>query len=143
MGRQSYKLVLCSLAGLGKMAQRTRRKRLLSDREIVDLYKSGLSAMEVAQQAGTNWSKVLELVREAGETVRPKGSPRPTLPEGVTEADVCRRYRAGESGLQIAASLKIGRNFVYRILEQGGVRLRSNPKYTASLTPSGRSRPSS
>jgi hypothetical protein len=101
-----------------------RTRRTLSDAEIVALYVGGLDSETIGARANCNATAVLDIVRAAGETVRPRGGrPRGDL-HAITDADICQRYAQGWSGPRIAQAANCNVSSVYNILRRCGVPLR-------------------
>lgn len=99
--------------------------RTLSDAEIVRLYVAGEDSTTVAFKANCDSTTVLNLVRQAGETVRRSGGRRTTNKLKLTEAEICRRYFAGESGPTLADAAGTSPSTIYGVLKRGGVQRRA------------------
>jgi hypothetical protein len=103
-------------------------RRKLSDADIVRLYlDEGLDSDTVGAAAGCSGTKVLQLVRAAGGQVRRVGGPRRVSPLKLDADEIIRRYRAGESGPQIARIADCATSSVYHVLRSNGVALRPSP----------------
>lgn len=106
------------------------RGRLLSDDQITELYASGETADAIAQKAGCCGVTVLELVRKAGLPVRKPGAPPSHKPRTISDSEIVRRYRAGQSGPLIADAADCTPSTIYRLLRGLGVEVRppQNPR---------------
>lgn len=105
--------------------------RLIPDDKIVELYASGLDADSIGYRAGCCGTTVLNIVRDAGGTVRPAGS-NPAKPLKLTAAEICKRYLAGESGPILADAAGCTASTVYRLLRAHGVVMRDTGPRTAA-----------
>jgi hypothetical protein len=109
------------------------RSRLLPDDEIISLYLSGLDSETIGFRARCSGTTVLQIVRRAGHPVRPRGN-HPGTPRAFSDGEMCKRYRLGESGQQIAAAAGCSIGTVYRILAANNVPRRpSNNSLQATL----------
>lgn len=101
------------------------RTRALTDQQIVNMYVGGMDAESVGFKAGCSGSTVLNLVRAAGQTVRPSGGRRrSTL--SIPESEVVRLYLDGQSGPQIAVIAGCTPSAVYHILRRRNVPIRDS-----------------
>jgi DNA-binding CsgD family transcriptional regulator len=104
---------------------RGRGGRKLSDAEIIRLYVSGRDADAIGFDAGCSSTTVLNLVRAAGETVRPSGGRRRSV-LAISRDQIVQMYRDGQSGPQIAAVAGCTPSTVYHTLRAAGVPLRDS-----------------
>jgi len=102
------------------------RPRALTDEQIVSLYVDEmLDGDTIGAAARCSGSTVLNLVRAAGQQVRPSGGRRrSTL--SIPESEVARLYLDGQSGPQIAAIAGCTPSAVYHILRRNGVPIRDS-----------------
>lgn len=110
---------------------RGRSSRRLSDDEIIKLYvEEGHDAESIAFDAGCSGTTVLTIVRAAGHTVRKggRGVPRKRL---ITDSEIIRRYRDGQSGPLLADAAGCTAGTIYRLLRQYGVEVRPAPNGSA------------
>jgi uncharacterized protein (DUF433 family) len=114
------------------------RRRRLSDEEIVALYVGGLDSGTIAIQAGCDATTVLDLVRKAGGTVRPTGGRARIDRHRITDAEICRRYRDGQSGPMIADAAACNASSVYNILRRYNVPLRDSRQVTRAANAAAR-----
>lgn len=108
------------------------RVRALTDAEIVRLYVAGLDSESVGARANVNPTTVLDLVRKAGETVRSRGKPPPEKLLAITAAEICRRYRNGESGPKLADAAHCSAATIYGVLRRAGIKRRPASSYAQS-----------
>lgn len=80
--------------------------RRLSDAEIVQLYRETQSSVDVSLAAGCSADTVLDIVRAAGEPVRPIGGGNKGRYKAyrLSDAEIVQRYRQGE-GMPTIANL--------------------------------------
>src|SRR5215217_1380934 len=81
---------------------RGRGLRTLSDAEIVSRYLAGGSTDAIGQDANCPPDTVLYLVRRAGHQPRPRGARARHKVLPLDDAQICRLYRDGLSGPEIA-----------------------------------------
>jgi DNA-binding CsgD family transcriptional regulator len=99
---------------------RGRERRTLSDLDIVRLYVEGLDSDSIAMRAGCSGATVLEIVRNAGETIRKPGA-RNRKKLKLTDAEILILYRSGQSGQAVADAAGTSTATVYNIVRaQGG-----------------------
>jgi DNA-binding CsgD family transcriptional regulator len=114
---------------------RGRGSRSLTDAEIIQAYVQGEDADSIGIRAGCSGTTVRDLVRAAGEVVRGRGK-RPRKPLKLTDAEILRLYRSGQSGQAVADAAGTTTNTVYKIVrDQGGTirpAQRSKREYVAS-----------
>ena len=101
-----------------------RGRRTLSDEEIVRLYLSGIDSDTIGYRANCSGTTVTNIVRAAGEVVRGRGT-RPRKPINLTDAEVVRRYRDGESGPTLADAAGCTTSVIYRIIREAGGHVRA------------------
>jgi hypothetical protein len=109
---------------------RGKTRRRLSDDEIIRMYvEDGTDAESIAFQAGCSGSTVLSIVRAAGHQTRKpgRGAPRKRL---IDDAEIIRRYRAGQTGPLLADAAGCTPGTIYRLLRQYGIDVR--PSATGS-----------
>lgn len=106
---------------------RGKRARTLDDPEIIRLYvEEQLDGESIGIRAGCSGTTVLDIVRSAGHPIRPpgRGVPRPRL---IPDAEIARRYRAGEDGPRLAQAAGCTPGTIYRLLRLQGVHVRPPP----------------
>lgn len=117
---------------------RGRTERKLSDKEIVDLYLSGLDSATVADRAVCDATTVLNLVRSAGHPVRPRGGRALPNRLPLTDKEIVRLYTVdGKTGPEIAAMLGCVASTIYKVLRLAGIKRRltsDTSKATAAAT---------
>lgn len=101
------------------------RKRTLTDIEIVDLYLSGTDSLTVALQANCDAQTVLNLVREAGGTVRRRGGRKPTRQLKIPIQEAVRLYQSGQSVTTVAQAAGVDPMTMRTRLRGAGVEIRS------------------
>jgi hypothetical protein len=100
----------------------TRRRRLLSDDQIVAAYLELQDSDAVAARAGCSAPTVLAIVRAAGQPVRrPGGRPGRRAPLTLPEDEIVRRYQAGQYATEISEAAQCSQSAVYRVLKANGV----------------------
>jgi AraC-like DNA-binding protein len=115
-----------------------RLRRKLPDAEIVRLYvEEKLDSDTIGARAGCSSTTVLDLVRAAGGTVRKPGAPRQRAVLLIPDAEIIRRYRAGDSGPLIAYAAGCTPSTVYRILKDHGIAVRPPPNRRGRLAQPG------
>jgi DNA-binding CsgD family transcriptional regulator len=103
------------------MVSYVRKQRRLSDEEIVSLYRGGLDSDTIAARAGCHASTVLNLVRAAGHEPRKSGGTRKIDGFLINDAEICRRYREGASGPELADAAGCSVGSIYNLLRRNGV----------------------
>jgi DNA-binding CsgD family transcriptional regulator len=106
-------------------------RRTLSDEEIIRLYLSGIDSDTISYRANCSGTTVISLVRAAGHEIRKKGGRRHSLP--TSDADIAKRYTAGETGPQIARDIGCTPSSVYHVLRRLGVPIRDDAASVAKL----------
>lgn len=93
----------------------------MDDAAVIEAYNAGEDADSIAFRAGISAYYVLKTVREAGHPIRKPGTAkRKTLK--LTDAEIARRYAAGEAGTALAAEAGCASRTLYKIVrEQGGI----------------------
>jgi hypothetical protein len=100
----------------------TTRRRTLGDGEICRLYAELQDSDAVAARAGCSAPTVLAIVRAAGQPVRrPGGRPGRRAPLPVDDAEIIRRYLAGQYATEISKAAQCSQSAVYRVLKANGV----------------------
>lgn len=98
----------------------TQRRRTLSDPEIAALYAELKSSVDVAIRANTSDTTVLRIVREqGGEVLHKRGRCHKTL--RLSDAEICRRYLAGETAQTVSGAAGCGISSVYLMLRRNGI----------------------
>lgn len=110
-----------------------RTRRTLSDADIVRLYVEGLDSDTIGARANCTATTVLDLVRKAGEIVRSSGGPRKPDRHRLTDAEICARYRRGDSGPTIADAAACSASAIYHILRRNNVPVRSRADVLRAL----------
>lgn len=111
----------------------TGRPRLLTDEEICRMYAEVMDSETVAYHAQCSGSTVLAIVRKHGGEVNKRGGrPKPLT---TSDAEICRLYKSGLSGAQVASQVGTDAYRIFKILEKNGVDRRSRTKRTNPRTP--------
>ena len=97
----------------------TGRPRRLTDGEICRMYAECRDSETVAYHAQCSGTTVLSIVKRNGGEVNRRGGRRKQLP--IDEAEICRMYQSGQSGITIAETLKVSYPVIYKILEKNGI----------------------
>jgi hypothetical protein len=101
--------------------------RCMTDEQICQMYQDCGDSETVAYHARCSGTTVLTIVRRHGIAVNKRGGRPKPLPIG--DEEICRRYLAGESGLQIAESIGSHGVSVYNVLKANGIERRSQWKH--------------
>lgn len=108
----------------------TGSKRRMTDEQIVAAYLESRDTFKVAWDAGLCSQTVLVIVRKAGhgdKIARPgqatAGRYR-SVPKDIGEAEIIRRYLAGDSGPKIAQAIGCTAGTVYGVLERNNIERR-------------------
>lgn len=97
-------------------------RRRLPDAEIVRLYlEEDLDGDAVGLRAGCSSTTVLALVKDAGGVVRGRAGRPASYARGLSDAEICHRYRIGESGHEVARAARCTSTTVYQVLDRYGV----------------------
>jgi hypothetical protein len=99
-------------------------KRSMNDDEIIAAYLAGDDPEDIGYRAGLHAQTVRKILHTGGVTFRPPRRGRRSAPV-LDELEVCRRYRAGESGVALAATLGTSAARIYGILQRHDVPRRS------------------
>lgn len=99
----------------------TRRRRLLDDAEIIRRYREIGDSVRVSIEAGIDPTRVLAICRAAGVPINKPGGRRGRIRLKLTEEEIVRRYRAGESGPTLADAAGCSTRHIYDILDRLGV----------------------
>lgn len=100
--------------------------RLVSGNEatrIVELYGSGLNAVEVGERVGRPSRTVTDVLRRAGVEIRQR-----TKLEEIDEEEAARLYGSGLSQREVGRRLGVSEGSVRKLLERAGVQLREPSK---------------
>lgn len=100
----------------------TGRTRCMTDAEICRMYAECQDSLAVAYHAQCSSTTVLTIVRRSGGVIPKRGGRRTKL--AATDAEICRRYLGGQSGITIAKELGTHSVTIYEILERQGVERR-------------------
>lgn len=115
------------------VAQHYAAMRSLSDdleTEVCHIYESGESAPTISKALGIGEHAVSNALKRNGVEKRPAVAGDRLAPE--TEAEVCRRYLAGEGPKAISRKIRIGVSTVQFVLVRNGVeRQRESVEHTA------------
>ncbi len=121
------------------MPNYTGRQRMLSDAEIVELYRQGLDAETVGIAAGCSGTTVLAIVRAAGEPIRQrgKGSTGKRKRLALSDEEIVKRYQNGASAPEIAEAAGCTTEVIYRTLRNANVPRRApySDRRTRSRSP--------
>lgn len=104
---------------------RGRKARTLSDAEIVAAYVGGEDSSSVAERASCDAGTVLYLVKRAGHPTRPRPAHGSYKKLALPDAEICRLYRGGLSGIAIADRAQTSASTIYGVLRRNGVPTRS------------------
>jgi hypothetical protein len=94
----------------------------ISDAELARRYEGGESIRQLTAALGTSYSVIQRRLRAEGAHLRPVGQPtgrsRPASRAdlGITDAELARRYKAGESTPQLATALGVSPSTIQRRL---------------------------
>ena len=99
----------------------TGRRRRLTDAEVVARYQELRDSYTVGLEAGLDAAKVLEIVRAAGVEVNRPNQRATRKRFKLTAEQMAERYRAGDTGEQIAHAAGCSTRTVYDALESLGV----------------------
>jgi hypothetical protein len=102
-------------------AQFTRRVRLLDDAEIIRRYQEIGDSVRVSLEAGIDPTRVLAICRAAGVPIQKPGGRPGRRRLKLTEDEIARRYRDGESGPTLAEAAGCSIRHIYDLLERLGV----------------------
>lgn len=100
-----------------------RKHTAVQEQEIVRLYRERVATGQIARQFGCSTATVKNIVRRAGESVRPPGGQfRVWADEAL--AEIRRRYEAGESQTELAKVFETDQTKISRLLQKAGVESR-------------------
>jgi hypothetical protein len=100
----------------------TGRTRRMTDEEICRMYAECQDSGTVAYHAQCSSTTVLTIVRRNGGVIPKRGGRRRQL--DATDAEICRMYQSGQSGISIAHELGTHSVTIYEILKAHGVERR-------------------
>jgi hypothetical protein len=110
----------------------TRQRRTMTDEQVVSLYLELKDSQATGFEAHCSPETVRKLVRAAGHPILPRGG----LPDRnallIDAAEICRRYRAGQSATVIAQAAGTYPGKVYRILRANAVPVRDGARVAAA-----------
>jgi hypothetical protein len=92
--------------------------------ELVRRYRAGESCAVIAAATGSRPTTVQARLKRAGVKLRPPGRPASRGSDGVTDADLVVRYRAGETVEAIAAATSLSKSVVHDRLKRAEVEMR-------------------
>lgn len=111
------------------MPSYTRFQRTHTDAEIAALYQELRDSEKVAFQTNISPANVLIIVRKLGLghliPRRGHGSKGARKPLAITDAEIGRRYRAGENGPELAEAAGCSTKTIYELLDSQGIQRRS------------------
>lgn len=99
-------------------------RRSLTDEQIIHLYLSGIDSDTIGYRANCSGTTVISIVRAAGHEIRKKGGRRHSLP--MSDADIAKRYTAGETGPEIARDIGCTASSIYHVLRRLNVEIRDD-----------------
>jgi hypothetical protein len=102
------------------------RKRTLTPSQIVDLYLSGLDSMSVGFQAGCSAGTVLNIVKAAGHTPRPRGGVKTKAVLAIPIEEAARLYLGGLAVQEVANLAGVDQMTMRKRLKDHGVKLRGH-----------------
>jgi hypothetical protein len=100
----------------------TGKPRCMTDQEICQMYAECLDSITVAYHAQCSSTTVLAIARRNGIEIPKRGGRRKLL--DATDAEICRLYQSGQSGITIAECLGTHPVSIYKILEKHGIERR-------------------
>jgi hypothetical protein len=100
----------------------TAKPRRMTDEEICRMYAECQDSGAVAYHAQCSSTTVITIVRRYGGEIPKQGGRRKPLP--VSDAEICRRYIGGQSGITIAKDAGTHPVTIYDILERHGIERR-------------------
>jgi hypothetical protein len=99
----------------------------MTDAEIVAAYIIQMDADAVAHAAGVCADTVRRAVKAAGQPLAHCRGKQWARPLRISDAEICRRYLAGEDGPAIALAAGTTPNTIYYRLERAGIARRPAP----------------
>ena len=93
------------------------------EKEACRRYKAGENTVELAKAFGVSDSTILNTIKRKGHKTRPAGRDR--LPD-KQEKEVCLRYKAGESTVELGEAFEVSSTCINRILKRNGYKPRTN-----------------
>ena len=104
------------------------------EREICRRYLAGETTTQLGTLLGTGDSTVLNVLRRNNVAARARGGGRERLLTAENEAEICRRYLAGESAVQLGAAFGVDPATVSKYLKRKGITLRTNKEAHGGLS---------
>lgn len=116
-------------------SKREAARRCTDEQEqaICQRYLAGASYIQVAKSLGVSPSSVLTALRRQGVKTRSAREAKGGLTD-AQDAELCRRYEAGENTVQLAAFFAVSQTSVKNILQRHGVKARSVREARGGLT---------
>jgi hypothetical protein len=111
----------------------TGRPRRMTDAEICRMYAECQDSLTVACHAQCSSTTVLTIARRNGIVIPKRGGRR--IPLDATDAEICRRYLGGQSGVSLAQELGTHPVTIYGILERHGVERREKWRHLRKPKP--------
>jgi len=100
----------------------SRPRTLPSNKEIVRLYKSGVSLQKISQSYGLDGNAASISLKRAGINLKIRsGGGRPKGGDTSKDDEIIKRYLRGESGTKISIAVGKGQTTVYRRLAENGI----------------------
>ena len=103
------------------------------EQEICRRYIAGESGPKLGQAFGVNGCTIMETLKRNGLEARSAREAKGGLTD-AQDAELCRRYKVGESTGQLAASFDVSQTSVKNILKRHGVKARSAREARGGLT---------
>jgi transposase len=92
--------------------------------EICQRYLAGETANQLAEVFGVNNTTISTAIKRQGGAMRSASQAMRTFSD-EQEAEICTRYRRGESAIDLEGSFGVNRSAIYGILRRNGERIRS------------------
>lgn len=110
------------------MPSYTGRHRVMTDAEILAAYTEQKDADLVANAAGCCADTVRRIVKAAGLPLAGCAGKQWARPLKLSDAEIIRRYRAGEGGPELAVAAGCSAATIYYRLRRAGIERRPAPK---------------
>ena len=104
------------------------------EREICRRYLAGETTTQLGTLLGTSESTVSNVLKRNNVAARARGGGRERLLTAENEAEICRRYLAGESAVQLGAAFGVDPATVSKYLKRKGITLRTNKEAHGGLS---------
>jgi hypothetical protein len=118
-----------AITGLQHYRQSAERYTRKTQKEIRNLYETGISVPTLAKRFGGSNSSIIEAIKRVGGKIRPpQGKKKIEIPEKEVK-EICELYKKGFSQTEIGRKLSRAQTTISRTLIENGIRTKTRTKH--------------